>query len=38
MTERGLIIMDWLDYNITSNELSFHLKHYNKPIPVENPN
>lgn len=36
--EKSLIIRDWLDGMISSEELSFHLKHYNKLVPLENPN
>lgn len=33
---RALVIRDWLDYTITSDELSLYLKHYNKSVPVKN--
>jgi hypothetical protein len=28
MRERGLLVRDWLDYTITSDEIEFYLKNY----------
>lgn len=35
---KDFIITEWLDGKISSEELSFHLKHYNKPVPMKHPN
>ena len=34
--KKALIIRDWLDHTITSDELSLYLKHYNKLEPIQN--
>lgn len=33
---KDFIILDWLEGNVSSDELSFYLKHYDKLVPFEN--
>lgn len=38
MNHKTMIIQDWLDYLISSDDLTLYLKHYNKLPEMENPN